>query len=370
MRRHGVKRAVGLSLLLIVLAGASPPGVGPACARGDADSLRFSLGEVTDRALSLGEEYKLSQAEMATARALYLQARATALPQVNGSLSYTRQIESVFRQEEGTTIKPFEPDTNATVEQRIRDLERALPTSGFAGLSSLFSSTSFGSKNTWVGSVGVTQRLFQGGSIWGSIAAARHAMHSARSGATDRRDEVILNVREAYLGALLADRRLRIARLALEQADSQLERVRLRKEAGETSEFVLLQAEVERDNQIPMVKRAEQGKEVAYLELCRLANIPASVPIVLTTGLLGDEAIPAEPAATDTTGLVADALQELRRSWPSRKSSAPGSMRSGSRKRISGPTSACSPTTPARPSRPTSSPSPDNGRKTSTQGRG
>jgi outer membrane protein len=309
MRRDRVRLVVGWLLFLAALESSFLLGAGVASAQGSADSLRLSLGEVTDRALTQGEEFKLSQADMSTARALYLQARATALPQVNGSLNYTRQIESVFRQEGGTKIEPFEPDTTASTEQRIRDLERALPLSGLAGLSSLFSSTSFGSKNTWVGSVGVSQKLFQGGSIWGSIAAARHAMSAARSSQMDKREEVVLNVREAYLGALLADRRLRIAKLALEQADSQLERVRLRKEAGESSEFVLLQAEVERDNQIPQVKRAAQGREVAYLELCRLANLPATAGIVLTSALLSDAAIPVNPAAVDTTGLVAQALR-------------------------------------------------------------
>ncbi len=309
MRGHCVRFFAGLFLLSCALGAALPPCAGAARAQGGGDSLRLSLGEVTERALAQGEEFKLSQADMATARALYLQARATALPQISGSLSYTRQIESVFRQKGGTTIEPFEPDTNAAIEQRVRDIERALPNSGLAGLSSLFRSTSFGSKNTWVGSVGVTQRLFQGGSIWGSIAAARHAMSAARSSESDRREDVILKVREAYLGALLADQRLRIARLALEQAENQLERVGLRKEAGAASEFVLLQAEVERDNQIPLVKRAAQGREIAYLELCRLANVRSTGVIILTTGLLGDAAIPAEPAAVDTTGLVAEALR-------------------------------------------------------------
>jgi outer membrane protein len=309
MRRDRVRLVVGWLLFLAALESTFLLGAGVVRAQGSRDSLRFSLGEVTERALTQGEEFKLSQADMSTARALYLQARATALPQINGSLNYTRQIESVFRQDGGTKIEPFEPDTTASIERRVRDLEEALPQSGLAGLSSLFSSTSFGSKNTWVGSVGVTQKVFQGGSIWGSIAAARHAMSAARAGQTDKREEVILNVREAYLGALLADRRLRIAKLALEQADNQLEQVRLRQEAGETSEFVLLQAEVGRDNQIPLVKRANEGRDVAYLELCRLANLPTMGGIILTTRLLDEAAIPAEPAAVDTTGLVAQALR-------------------------------------------------------------
>lgn len=309
MKRCCVRFFAGGALLAGVVGAAILFSSGVASAQTSGDSLRLSLGEVTDRALREGEEFKLSQAERASARAFYLQARATALPQINGSLSYTRQIESVFRQEGGTTLDPFEADTTASLEQRVRELERALPNSGLAGLSGLFSSTSFGSENTWVGSVGVTQKLLQGGSIWGAIAAARHGLTAAHESELDKRADVILKVREAYLGALLADRRLQIARLALEQAENQLERVTLRKEAGESSEFVLLQAEVERDNQIPQVKRAAQGRELAYLELFRLVNIRPTARIRLTTALLDDAALPEDPAFADTTGLVAEALE-------------------------------------------------------------
>jgi outer membrane protein TolC len=208
----------------------------------------------------------------------------------------------------GGDVEAFDPDTTAPLEQRIRDIEKALPTSGLAGLAGLFSSTAFGSKNTWAGSVGVTQRLFQGGSIWGSIAAARHAMAAADLNKVDRSEDVILGVRQAYLVALLADRQVRIAELALEQAETQLERVRLRQEAGQTSEFELLQAEVERDNQVPAVKAASAGRTVAFLELTRLSNVPPTRPLLLSTQLLDASLFSTEPMLPDTSGLVDAAL--------------------------------------------------------------
>ncbi len=294
-------------VLVMALAAAGRAGGAPA---GDSDTLRLSLDDCVSRALAEGEEIRLAEADEATARALYLQARSTALPQLNASATYTRQIESIFRQAgDGEKVEEFEPDTTAPIEQRVRDLEKALPNSGLAGLSGLFSSTSFGSKNTYVASVGVTQKIFQGGSIWGSIAAARHAMRSARASMEDKRNLVVLGVREAYLLALLADRRVRIAELALEQAETQLERVRLQQEAGQASEFAMLQAEVERDNLVPLLKQAQAGREIAHLELFRLINLPASAAVGLTTPLLDDASVPAQPAAVDTAGLVAAALE-------------------------------------------------------------
>jgi outer membrane protein len=292
-----------------LLALAVVPGVRPgALAQGAADTLRISLDEAVTRALAAGEEMQSAESSLKLAHALFVQARSTALPQLNLSTSYTRQIESVFG---GAVpeIEPFEADTLAPLEQRVRDLEDALPTAGLSGLGALFSETSFASENTWVASLTLTQNILRGGSIWHSIAAARNALRAAEDLHKDREREVVLAVREAYLGALLAQRGVRIADLSLEQAESQLRRVRLRAEAGEASEFEFLQAEVARENQVPIVKQSQALYELSYLELGRLANLPVDVPLVLTSPILGGEAPAAEPAALDTTALTGLAEQ-------------------------------------------------------------
>ena len=274
------------------------------------DTVRLSLTASVTRALGDGEEMRQAEARYSSVRAAYLQARATALPRLSLSTSYTRTIRSAFQSSAIPSIDPFEPDTlNPDLEQRVRDLEEALPTAWLAGLGQLFSSTAFASENTWIASLGLTQKIFQGGSIWKAISGAGHALRAAESLRVDDTNEIVLRVRQAYLGALLADRGAHIAELALSQAESQLERVRLRREAGSASEFELLQAEVQRGNQIPAVKQAQLVRRVADLELRRLVNLPADVPLVLTTPLLSGEAVPAEPGAVDTTGLVAEALR-------------------------------------------------------------
>jgi outer membrane protein TolC len=303
--------SVGLTGATARIAEAAPDAsaTGNAAAFAPADTLRFSLTECVARALDQGEESGLADAELATVHAAYLQARSSALPRLSFGTSYTRQIKSAFGSGAMPDIAPFEPDTLADPLVRIRDLEEALPTAWLAGIGDLFSSTAFGSKNNWNASLGLTQKVFQGGSIWNLIAGARQAMSAARDTRRDRRYEIVLQVRQAYLGALLADRGAHIADLALAQTENQLQRVRLREETGNASEFELLQAEVQRDNQVPVVKQAYLLREVAGLELRRLANLPAGAPLALTTPLLEDHALPADPAAVDTTGLVAEALR-------------------------------------------------------------
>jgi outer membrane protein len=310
-----IYRSLGVLFALAWLGGASVRGA-PApflgastLAESAADTLRLTLDESVTRALAEGEDIRLAEANYSSARAVYLQARATAFPQFSLSSAYSRQIESVF-QSGSSQFAAFSPDqTNLDPIARITYIEDNIQSAAMGGIASLFSGTGFGSKNTYTSAITVRQKLFEGGSIWSSIATAKHAIHSALSAREDRRDDVILQVREAYLNALLADRGVRIAELALRQADSELERVELRKDAGSASEFALLQAQVQRDNQIPLVLQARTQKELAYLELARLSNIPATTPLGLTTPVLEDAAIPEQPVMVDTTGLVGEAMR-------------------------------------------------------------
>jgi outer membrane protein len=279
------------------------PALGPS-----GDTLRVSLEACVDRALSVSEEVQLADADRKTAHARYLQARSTALPQVSLSTTYTRQIESIFGGQ-GGGVASFEADTLKPIEQRLRDVEEALPVSGFAAISQLLSSSSFASKNTWNAALGVRQKLIQGGNLWGSIAAASHALKAATLLRQERRGEVVFQVRGAYLTALLADRGVEIAQLGLEQSRVQLHRVQLRQQAGTASEFELLQAEVAQENQVPGVKRAQANQELAYLDLCRLCNLPMGQPMVLTSPMLEAASVPPEPGAIDTLGLEAAAMR-------------------------------------------------------------
>ncbi len=275
---------------------------------GRGDTLGVSLDQCVERALRSGEEIRSAEAVRSTAHARYLQARSTALPQVTLSTTYTRQLESIF-QSTGDSEFEFEPDTLASPEERIRYLEDQLPASGFYAISQLFSNSSFASENTWNAALSLRQKLLQGGSIMASIQAAGHALTAAQDALKDKQAEITLGVREAYLNALLAERGARIAALALEQADTQLRRVRLRQEAGQASEFERLGAEVQRENQVPTLRAALSQRELAERELRRLANLPEGAPLELTTPLLDESVLPADPAPVDTTGLVGAALR-------------------------------------------------------------
>ena len=301
---------------IAVLAGLAP---GMTWAQADApapawpETLVISLRECTERALELGEEMLRAEADRDAAHGYYRQARADVFPQLVLGSTYTRRFQSVFSQEGGFgSIQPFEPDTLAPLDQRVRDLEIALPTAPFASLSGLFDAGPFASAHSYDVRLGLSQKVFEGGSIVAAVRAAKHALRAFENRREDRGAEVRLLVREAYLAALLADRAVSITELGLEQAETQLRRVRARADAGQTSEFELLQAEVQRDNQYPFVRAAENSRDVAYLRLASFANLPVNSTLVLRTPLLAGVELPPQPLATiDTTGIFSAALRNL-----------------------------------------------------------
>jgi outer membrane protein len=268
------------------------------------DSLRISLDDCVSRALAIGEEMREAEVVRGVAHARYLQARSDALPQLRFHALYTHQAESIYGRDEGAT---FTPDTTASLDARVRAIEEALPGSGYIALGQLFSTSAFASPNAWDVGLSLEQKVFQGGSIWGSVAAAGHALTASELFRDDTREEVVYRVRLAYLDLLFAERTVRIFELGLEEAETQLARVQSRKENGAVSEYELLRSEVERDNQIPLVTAARERRELAAVELRRLTNLPQA-PVALQSRFLDNDTLVATMAVIDTAGVTEEAL--------------------------------------------------------------
>src|SRR5687768_11804443 len=128
-------------LFLLLVAGAE------AQAQTPADSVVLSLQEALTRAFGQSEEVRLARNQVELADAEVRNVRAGALPQINANLGYTRTFESQFSGGGGFEIPDslrFEPDSTASVEERLRYLEQNAELAGLAGLGSLFGNLPFG----------------------------------------------------------------------------------------------------------------------------------------------------------------------------------------------------------------------------------
>ena len=273
----------------------------------------LSLEEAVRTGESHSEAVGIARAGVQRSQGQQLEARSQYLPQIFGSGSYTRTLKSQYSGFGGSTTTdtttstaPAPPcnaylkDATASVADRLAGLDLASRCASginpFASLSSL----PFGQANQYNFGISVSQNLFNAGRVAALTAAANAGHRSAEIELTAQRAQIILDVTQAYYDATLADRLLSITEASYTQTENVFQQTQLAKNVGNISEFELLRAQVTRDNQRPLVIQRRSDREVAYLRLKQLLNLPLSQPISLTTPIDGAATL---PAGIQLTGL-------------------------------------------------------------------
>lgn len=215
------------------------------------------------------------------ARADVTAARAGYLPQIAASGSYVRTLESEY---EGL-FEGLGPGPGG--DMGMGDPDVALP---------------FGREHAWRAGIDVTQSVWDGGRTRSSVALARSARTLAELDERGRRAGAVLEVTEAYYGAVLAEELVAIGEASLALAERTLANARLGFEQGSTSEFDQVRAEVTRDNQRTSLVRARADRDLARVRLRRLLGLPLDRPIALTSRLDGGGAGAPAPTAAAIAG--------------------------------------------------------------------
>src|SRR5512135_2721597 len=255
-------------VLLLLLATA------PAAAQTPTDTLRLTLDQAVQHALDRSFAMRLARADVLDADGQVREAFSAALPQVTGSLTYTRQFASIYQ---------------------------GLGSTDTSSLGSLFKNTPFGAPNAWNFQIQATQLLWSGGKVGSGLSAARTVRSIATLQQSETAADVTYQVKQAYWNAALQGRLLAIATENLDQAQRQLRQVQLFHQAGTRAEYDLLRAQVDAANQEPAVVAARNDYDLAVLDLKRLLDLPADQPLDLATPLESPEAtIPV--VATDSLG--------------------------------------------------------------------
>ena len=295
--------AISLSPLLGLDLGAQQPAqVRPANA--PAAPRTLSLDEAMRIAERESETVQIARAGVNRARGQQLQARSQYLPQLNGSLQYTRTLKSQFEvlqsssPEPGPNVPPappndtttfFQPCTRylagagATQAERLAGLETFSRCSSGGGID--FTRVGFGAKNQYQLGLTGSVELFSGGRVQAQNSAAKAGRRSADIELTSQRAQLQLDVASAYYDAALADRLVAIADSSLAQTEEALRQTSLAREVGNQSEFDLLRARVTRDNQVPVLLQAKTTRDLSYLRLKQLLNLPYGDSLVLTDGI-------------------------------------------------------------------------------------
>ncbi len=270
----------------------------------------LSLEEALRLSSSTSEQVEIARAGITRARGSLLQARSAALPQLNGSASYSRALASQFEGIGGggpdSVVTPpfcqgdFSPDPNLPLEQRLQRAEQRLtcpPGGGFGGLD--FGNLGFGAENTYNLGLNFNWSVFNGGRNQALTRVARAGREVAEIGLGSAEAQNQLDVTQAYFDARLSDQLLQIAEATLAQAEETLRLAELGARVGQQAEFDVLRARVARDNQRPAVIQRRAARDLAYDRLRTLLDIPQGQPLDLTTPLDGSTP---PVAAPDTVG--------------------------------------------------------------------
>jgi outer membrane protein TolC len=251
----------------------------------------ISLGEAIRLAARESEQLRIARAGIMRANGQQLQARSLYLPQLNGSVAYARTLRSQFSalsSAPDTSTVPRKESVcapnipaNATQAQRDAALAQAQTCAAAPGID--FARVGFGAKNQYTLGLSFSQSVFSGGRNSGQNAAAFAGRRSAEVELTAQRAQLALDVTQAYFDAVLADRLVEIADTTLAQTDELLRQTTLARRVGNTSEYELLRATVSRDNQRPVVIQRRGDRDIAYLRLKQLLNLPLDEPVALTT---------------------------------------------------------------------------------------
>jgi outer membrane protein len=284
----------------------------------------LSLAEALDIAEDESEAVGMARAGIQAARGEQRRARSEFFPQLSGSASYTRTLETQFaaltEEDNGggppsgppppSSCPTFVPNPAASPDERLAALEEAVECSSALDPFGSFADLPFGQPNQWSFGLSLSQNLFAGGRILAQNRIAAANRRSADTELTAQQAQLVLDVTTTYYDAVLSDRLVTIAEASLDQAERTLKDVRLARQVGTQPEFDLLRAEVSRDNQRPVVIQRRTSRELAYLRLAQILNLPLDQPLLLTTSL-GDttdaQGPPAVPiaavtqAAPDTT---------------------------------------------------------------------
>jgi outer membrane protein len=236
----------------------------------------LTLDDALALAEARNESVLIAEADVRRARGVEGQARSQRLPQLTGTASYDRTLKSEF---EGI----FDADSFGGGENGEDN--------GFADLP-------FGQPNAYRLGLSFSQLIYAGGRERALQAQARLGRENATLSLGSAKAQLAFDVAQAFYDAALADRLVGIAEETLAQATRSFDQTRAKREAGRVSEFEELRAQVDRDTlQSPLV-RAKATRDVAYLRLKQLLDLPLGAPIQLAAQLDDPRLTPAARFAT------------------------------------------------------------------------
>ena len=213
-----------------------------------AETLRIGLDQAIDIALDNNDTYRIAEKELDKADGQVTEAVAGALPQITGNLRYLKNWKvpvGVF-QMNGETV-----------------------------------TFKFGTDNSYVADLTLTQPIYAGGRTFTALKIARTYKKMAREIVIGARQNLKVAVFQSFYGAALAAEIHRVNTESFEFARQNLDVVSKMYEQGVAAEYDFLRARVAVANLEPEVIRSQTGRDVALSALKNTLGIELDVDLEL-----------------------------------------------------------------------------------------
>jgi len=256
------------ALLILALSG-QRSALGAQRSGGQTGPIALSLADAIRLAERESEAVRVAQAGTDRARGQHLQARSQLFPDVAGSVSYQRAIQSQFEE----------------VSKRLGNGGDSTSGSGSEGTDFADSPIAriFASPSTFILGLTASQTIYAGGRVRAGIAAAEAGRRAADLASRTARAQVVFQVAQAYFDAQVANQLHVIAESSFVQTERALAHTQLAREVGNAAEYDLIRAQVQRDNARPAVIGARTQRDVALIRLRQILNLPDGQPMMLST---------------------------------------------------------------------------------------
>jgi outer membrane protein TolC len=247
----------------------------------------LSLADALRLAERASHTVRTAEAGVLRARGGERQARSQYLPQLNGTVSYQRILESQF----AAVASGADSGSSGSGGASSGGSGSSGGTSEFSALAKIFAAP-----NTVILGVTLTQNIFTAGRLTAATKGAEAASTAAEIGLDAARAQLALDVAQAYYDAVASEKLVEIADSTLAQTERTLRQTEVSRQVGSAAEFDVLRAGVARGNQRPQVVQARGNRDVAFLRLRQLLGIPLGRPLTLTTPIRDDGARAPEAA--------------------------------------------------------------------------
>lgn len=233
-----------------------------------------SLEDAINTALRNNSDIKISLLDVDKSEEAVDEAIGYALPSLDLNAQFTHLIEKPK-----TPFPDFESMLTASTYGVLFD-ENIIPydASKLPDVSTKLQS--FAQANTYEASLQLSQILFNS-AVFRGIGASEIYLQLAKESLKQQVGNVILSVKTAYYGALLAKESKEITEASLSNAEDNLSNVKALNEAGLASDFEYLQVQVQVENIRPQVKQLQNMYEDAKNGLKVLMGVPVEKDIEL-----------------------------------------------------------------------------------------